>query len=323
MTTVIAAMGIASTAQGFDLQGHRGARGLMPENTLPGFAMALSIGVNTLELDVGITRDGHVVVIHNPHLEPELARTADGKWIAGQGPAIYSLTLAQIKSYDVGRLNPDTGYAGRYPGQIPVDGATVPTLAEVFDLVIRSGNNDVRFNIESKLDPRFPDLSPPPDAFAGAVLKIVQQYRMQKRVILQSFDWRMLQEVQRLAPEITTSYLTASQSWLDNLQIDQPGPSPWLAGYDVDQYGASVPRAIKAAGGRIWSSYYPELTAEGVKEAHELGLSVKVWTVNDPVDMGALIDMGVDGIITDYPDVLRDLLINRKIAVPAPTPVTP
>ena len=314
---------MAGAASGFDLQGHRGTRGLAPENSLPAFAKALSIGVSTLELDVGVTKDGHVVVIHNPRMEPEIARTPDGQWLKESGPAINSLTLEEVKSYDIGRLNPATRYAKKYPDQQAIDGTRVPTLGEVFDLVIRSGNQDVRFNIETKLNPDKPELSLPPAEFARAVLDVVHAYKMESRVAIQSFDWRTLQEVQRIAPETTTSYLTVNQSWLNNLQIGEPGSSPWMSGFDVDTYAGSAPRAIKAAGGAIWSSYHKEVDADSIKVAHDLGMQVKVWTVNEAERMEELIDMGVDGIITDYPDVLRDVLNKRNIAVPPPTPVTP
>jgi glycerophosphoryl diester phosphodiesterase len=312
-----------STARKFDLQGHRGARGLLPENTLPSFAKVLSIGVNTIELDVGITKDLQVIVFHNPHLEPEIVRTPDGQWLSSAGPAVYSLTLEEIKTYDVGRLNPATSYAKEYPDQRAVDGATVPTLGEVFELVIASGNTDVEFNIEFKISPKKPDLSPPPAAFASTVLDVVNAYEMGPRTTIQSFDWRTVQEIQNQAPEIRTSYLTASQSWFDTVQAEQPGPSPWLSGFDIDQYGGSIPHAVKAAGGAIWSSYYSEVTPETVAAAHELGLMVKVWTVNKPADMNRLIDMGVDGIITDYPDVLRKIMVERNMLLPTPTPNKP
>lgn len=313
--------GFTGASQGFDLQGHRGARGLMPENTLPAFAKALSIGVTTLELDLAVTRDSHVVVIHNPRLEPEIARDANGNWLQKSSPSIHSMTLEAVKSYDVGRLYPASKYAKRYPDQLPVDGTSVPTLSEVFELVNKSGNQLVRFNIEIKTSPENPQLTLAPKAFAQAVLKVIQRYKMESRVAVQSFDWRALQAIQGLTPDITTSYLTANQPWLDNLQIGMPGASPWMNGFDVDNFDGSVPRAIKAAGGAIWSSYHKEVSAKSIKLAHQLGLSVNVWTVNEPGDMRKLIDMGVDGIITDYPDRLRLVLENLGLPVPAPTAV--
>jgi glycerophosphoryl diester phosphodiesterase len=314
-------IGLTNVAQGFDLQGHRGARGLMPENTLPGFAKALSIGVSTLELDLAVTRDFQVVVIHNPRYEPEIARDVNGAWLRQSSPSIHSMTLAAVKTYDVGRLNPASKYARRYPDQQPVDGSTVPTLGEVFELVNRSGNRQIRFNMEIKINPEHPDRTHAPEEFVRALIDVIRAHRMGGRVVVQSFDWRALSEVQARAPDIPTSYLTADQKWLSNLQTGRPGASPWLNGFDVDDFGGSAARAIKAAGGKIWSAYYKEVNADSIKLAHDLGLSVNVWTVNETGRMRELIAMGVDGIITDYPDRLRQVLKALDMPLPVATPV--
>ena len=314
-------IGVSGITQGFDLQGHRGARGLMPENTLPGFAKALSIGVTTLELDLAVTRDFQVVVMHNPRFEPEIARDTNGAWLRQSSPSIHSMTLETVKTYDVGRINPASKYARRYPDQQPVDGSSVPTLGEVFDLVSKSGNQQVRFNMEIKINPERPQLTHAPREFVQTVVDVIRAYKMEGRVVVQSFDWRALSEVQEIAPDITTSYLTADQEWLSNLQTGRPGASPWMNGYDLDNFDGSVAQAIKAAGGEIWSSYHKEINVDSIKRAHQLGLSVNVWTVNDPGRMRELITMNVDGIITDYPDRLRLVLRQLGMPLPAPTPV--
>ena len=314
-------IGLTGTVQGFDLQGHRGARGLMPENTLPAFSKALSIGVTTLEMDLAITSDGHVVVSHNPHLEPDIARNSDGAWLQQRSPSIHSMTLKAVKTYDVGRLNPARKYAKRFPDQQAIDRTTPPTLGEVFELVIQSGNELVRFNIEVKINPEKPAMTLAPKEFVQAVLRVIRRYKMENRVVVQSFDWRALQAVQNLAPGIATSYLTANQSWLNNLQTGMPGASPWMSGLDVDNFDGIAARAVEAAGGAIWSPYHKEVSLKSIKLAHELGLSVIVWTVNNPDRMAKLIDMGVDGIISDYPDRLRQVLEELGLPVPAPTPV--
>ena len=314
-------IGLSGIAQGFDLQGHRGARGLMPENTLPGFAKALAIGVSTLELDLAVTRDFQVVVIHNPRFEPAIARDANGAWLQQSSPSIHSMTLDKARSYDVGRLNPASKYAQRYPDQQAVDGSSVPILGEVFELVNKSGNQRVRFNMEIKINPERPQLTHPPRAFVQAVVDVIRAYKMESRAVVQSFDWRALREVQDIAPDITTSYLTVNQNWLDNLQTGKPGPSPWLNGIDVDDFDGSAARAIKAAGGAIWSAYHREVSVDSIKLAHELGLSVNVWTVNQPGRMRELIAMDVDGIITDYPDRLRQVLKQLGMPLPEATPV--
>src|SRR6185503_12386312 len=142
------AMAVSAAVNAFDLQGHRGARGHAPENTLPGFERALAIGVTTLELDVGVTRDGVVVIHHDRRLNSDITRGPDGRWIASPaGPLVSELTFEELQRYDVGRIRPGSEYAQRFPRQKPVDGARVPRLADLF----AKAGNTVRFNIEMKI----------------------------------------------------------------------------------------------------------------------------------------------------------------------------
>ncbi len=140
------------------------------------------------------------------------------------------------------------------------------------------------------------------------------------RTAVQSFDWRTLQIVQREAPEIPTVYLTVEKGFMDSIQRDKPS-SPWTAGFHVSRHGGSIPRTVKAAGGAVWSPYYAETTHEQVKEAQALGLKVVVWTVNDSADMRRMIEWGVDGIISDRPDLLRRTAGELGVPLPHPTPV--
>jgi len=320
-TRVLAAMLtlLATSAFAFDLQGHRGARGLAPENTLEGFATTLGIGVTTLELDIAFTRDGVLTVHHDRRLSQDIARGPDGKWIEGEGPPIMSLSWAELQTYDVGRLNPARNYAKRYPAQVPVDGVRVPRLADLFALVRKSGNATVKFAIETKLSPLAPDETPTPEAFATGLVTEIRKAGMEKRTQILSFDWRTLQVVQKIAPEIPTVYLSAQQRWLDNIGAGD-ADSPWVAGFQHKQHG-SVPRMIKAAGGTIWSVFMRDLTEALLTEARALGLKVLVWTVNDPAAMGKFLDWKVDGIITDRPDLLRAEMAKRNMALPPATPV--
>lgn len=305
-----------------DLQGHRGARGLLPENTLPAFAQALSTGVTTLELDTAVTRDGVIVVGHDATLNPDITRGPDGQWLSRSDIAIHSLTFAQLQQYDVGRIRPHSAYALRFSTQQPVDGARMPRLADVFALARRAGNNTVRFNIETKISPEQPQHTLPAAEFARALIQLVHAENLQSRVTIQSFDWRTLQVVQQESPQIATVYLTAQQSWMDNIRAGDAA-SPWTAGFHVSRYAASVPRMIKAAGGAVWSPYFGDVTHETLREAQQLGLKVVVWTVNEPHDIACMIDFGVDGIISDYPDRLRRIAAERGLPLPQITPVTP
>src|SRR5215813_1921965 len=239
--TMAAMMAAVSTsAFGFDLQGHRGARGLAPENTLPAFATALSIGVTTLELDVGMTKDGVLVVHHDEWLNPDITRR-DGSFLASRGPALHSLTLDEVKRYDVGRIKPGTAYAARFPEQRPIDGTRIPTLEELFALVRRADADHIRFNIETKITPTSGADVPEPEIFAAAVARAITEAGLTRRASVQSFDWRTLVVLRRIAPEIERVCLTDEQPGDDTIERGKPGPSPWTAGLDVDDFSGSTP----------------------------------------------------------------------------------
>jgi glycerophosphoryl diester phosphodiesterase len=255
-----------------ELQGHRGARGHLPENTLPGFEAAAAMGVDTLELDVGVTRDGVVVVHHDRRLNPDVARGADGRWVSAPAPTIFSLDFEVLQSYDVGRIRPGSEYAQRFPHQTPQDGARIPRLSDVLKIP------RVKFNIETKVSPKAPDETLAPEPFARALIAEVRKAGVASRSTIQSFDFRTLELVQREAPEIKTAYLTQGQK------------------------GAPVPRSIRAMGGAIWSPNFADLDARALSEARKLGIRVVVWTVNEPADIRSMLSLGVDGIISDYPD---------------------
>ena len=298
------ASALASPAYGFDVQGHRGARGLAPENTLAAFRTGLSLGVDTLETDLAVTRDGVLVISHNPRLNPDITRDAEGHFLAAEGPPIHDLTLAEVARYDVGRLNPQRNYAAQFPAQRPQDGERIPTLAALFELV-KSSPKPVALNIETKIDPGRPGDTPSAEEFAGRVVDAVRAAGLAARVTIQSFDWRTLVEVKRIAPELRTACLTQETQNSNNVASRDGRASPWTAGFDLRAVDGSVPRLVKAAGCDIWSPFFRNATPERIKEAHALGLTVLPWTVNDAADMERLIDAGVDGLISDYPDRLR------------------
>ncbi len=317
--TVLIAAAVTSQAAAFDLQGHRGARGLAPETTLTAFARALAIGGTTLVLDVGLTEEGVVVVAHDRRLNPDIVRGPDGRWLAGHTRTIRELTFHELGRYDVGRLRPGSDYSRRFPEQRRMDGVRIPKLAEVFELARKAHNDEVRFNIETKLSPLAPEETAGAEELARALIAVVRASGVERRTTVQSFDWRTLAVVQREAPEIGTAYLTSDA---DNVRDAGGGPSPWTNGLRLADHG-SVPKMVKAAGGRIWSPNHRDLTAALVKEAKGLALATLPWTVNDPPDMERLIDWGVDGIITDYPDRLRDVMAAKRMPLPKPTPVAP
>ncbi|WP_441237883.1 glycerophosphodiester phosphodiesterase [Bradyrhizobium sp. 930_D9_N1_4] len=305
----------------FDLEAHRGGRALLPENTLPAFANALSMGVDTLELDVGVTADGEVIVSHERGLNPDLARDATGAYIAPPGTPFVKLRFADVRTYDVGQIKPESSYAKQFPDQRAIPGTRIPALGELFALVRKSGNARVRFNIETKIDPGRPDETLDPEGFVARLLGLIVAEGFSDRVMIQSFDWRTLLLVQQQAPKIPTVYLTLQRGSSPTVALDKA--TNWTAGFSPSDHGGSLPRTIKAAGGAIWSPYFGDVTAALVTEAHTLGLRVVVWTVNKRDDMARMIELGVDGIISDRPDLLREVAGEKGIALPAGTPVEP
>ena len=299
-------------ASAFDLQGHRGARGLMPENTLPAYEKAVEIGVSTLELDVGVTRDGVVVISHDRSLNPDITRDAQGQWL--QAPLLVNqLSLAELQAHDVGRINPNCEYFRRFGSQTAIDGTRMPTLAQLFERM-NALKSKVYFNIETKISPEKPSETVNPEIFVEKLLAVVTQHQMQERVIIQSFDWRTLAIVQQRAPQVRTAYLTAQQPWTDNIKPKSPETTHWTGAVRYEEH-SDVPSMVKAAGGTVWSPYFADMSAALVKKAHDLGLKVVPWTVNTEKDLLHVIGLGVDGLISDYPDLARAVLESKGIQI--------
>jgi len=256
-----------------EVQGHRGARALLPENTLVGFDYALSVGVDTLELDLVATRDDHLVVSHDLMVDPGRCTQPDGSPVTFALP-IRSLELARVQRYDCGRLRHPA-----FPRQRPVPGQHMPSLSEVLALVTGSSHpaaKRVRLNLELKSLPARPELTPAPEEYAGLLVRLVRAHGLVDRAVVQSFDHRLLQAVERLAPELPRAVLM--HRTLPDL--------------------VAVARAVGAG---IVSPNHEWITAPEVERLHAAGLRVVPWTVNVPGEWDRLLGMGVDGIITDDP----------------------
>ncbi len=283
------------------VSGHRGARGLWPENTLEGFAGAFALAVDSVELDVALTADGVPVVLHDPVLNDDIVRGADGRWVGGL--LVRELTRGALHRFDVGRLRRGSAYAAQFPGQVARDGARIPALADVLALARPVG---VVVDIEIKTMPDRPALTVAPERLVDAVLDIVGVMDMAGRVVLRSFDWRALAYARRVAPGVPRAYLTSADT--------QAGAALWW-GEDPARHGGSVPATVAAASraaGAIWAPAHGGLTPGLVAEARALGLLVMPWTVNEPADMARLIGWGVAGICTDYPDRLKAVSGHNK-----------
>jgi glycerophosphoryl diester phosphodiesterase len=308
-----------SAAQCLDLQGHRGARGKFPENTLPAFQYALTQGVTTLETDLVMTRDQTLMVGHDPVLNPDLVRDASGQWLSAPTPSVFSLTTDQVRQFDVGRIRPGSRMAGLWPEQQAIDQTRMPLLAELLGLVARAPYR-VELNIETKLSPLDPTQSPAPAVFAQAVVEAIRWSGMMDRTIVQSFDWRTLLEVKRMAPGVRTACLSIDSPNFSTMRPGADGSSPWHAGLKLADHG-SVPALVKAARCDVWSMFWRNLDAPQLAQAKTLGLKVVPWTVNELADMQSLAAMGVDGLITDYPNRwVEGRLINPALRAVCRTP---
>ncbi|ASO18438.1 glycerophosphoryl diester phosphodiesterase [Actinoalloteichus hoggarensis] len=310
----------------FDIQAHRGGMAYLPEGTLPAFENALRIGVTTLELDIQITADGREVVTHDRLINPARCRDTAPVFEGDPdfpyaGRYVHTLTFAQVRTLDCGsQTHPD------YPEQRPAPGEMMPTLREVFALVRRCGAHDVRFNIETKVEAGAPEETAPREEFVRVAAREIRRAGMLHRTTIQSFDWGALMLMRRVEPRLPLIALTEPNF----LQVGEPGRSPWLGGLDIDDFDGSPVQAARSFGASALSpvhgtpqhggvgdpDYVPFTTRELVEEAHEAGMTVVPWTINDTATMHKLIDDGVDGIITDYPRRLRAVAAEHGFELP-------
>jgi glycerophosphoryl diester phosphodiesterase len=310
----------------FDIQAHRGGLGLRSESTLSSFGNAIRLGVTTLELDLQITEDGQAVVTHDRRVTAsKCADTAPATpgdpEFPYVGKYVNTLTLAQVKTLDCGSKK-----LADFPDAVLSPGSRMPTLREVFDLVKRYKADDVKLNIETKVEAGAPNETAPREQFVQVAAREIKAAGFEKRVSVQSFDWGALIRMRQVAPKLPIVALTN----FDFLQVGQPGKSPWLGGLDIDDFGGDPIRAIKSFKADVFSpvhgfpqmgkvtdpGYKPYVTKDMVRDAHRNGIKVVPWTIDDQPTMNKLIDDGVDGIITDYPDRLRDVTKKRGFKLP-------
>ena len=277
--------------------GHRGARGVLPENSMIGFDFSLSIGVPLLEFDVVLTADDVPVITHNHRLHASSFRDTNGLFLSGEEPKVSSLTFEQIQQFDIGRLDGHSAYGQRFPDQAQLDGVRVPRLIDLLDLVAEQKYGDAYLMLELKSDPDLAHDAICRENFVGRVLQEVRAKCLSTRAVLHSFDWNLLEECQRQAPDMPSSYLTQLPENEDDVGED----SSKAVCPDFRGRRDEIPLLVKQAGGSLWCPYYADVTAENVALAKELGLCVAVWTVNEHEEISRMIDLRVDAIVSDYP----------------------
>ncbi len=266
-----------------EISGHRGAAGLAPENTIKSCLQAVAAGAEAIEIDVGMTRDGVIVVGHDPCLSPAITRDANGQWLKKSSRPIWKMTFEELQQFDVGRLNPHHPYAKLYPEQQPEDGARVPALIDMIKAVQAASPRPIRWQLEIKVRPFHPHHTASPRVFVPKLLDLITERELNSHVEILSFDWRNQLVTHHLAPHICTAFSS------------------------VRTYRGVVPRVIARLGGKAWCAHYRHLNKKVVKLAQALGLKVIAWTVDEKDDMRRLIDMEVDCIVSNRPDRLRQL----------------
>ncbi|MCS4490174.1 glycerophosphodiester phosphodiesterase family protein [Corynebacterium sp. ES2794-CONJ1] len=268
----------------FDFQAHRGGRGEWTEESYLAFSRALELGVSTLELDIVLTRDRVPACWHDPVLLAEKCDTRVGE-------NVYDLSFEELKRVPCGKLLPD------FPQAEVARDNRILSLAEVFDL---AASYDVHFNIETKIEADKPHLSAEPEEFVSAILDTVQAFGLVEKVMIQSFDWRTFPLVRAYDPKIPLVALWDETTWFEG--------TPW-GPFEEDIIAAALKNGIS-----VLSPQYSLVDSALIEKAHDAGLTVVPWTVNDEADLQAQLDLGVDGLITDYPSRLKTLLDARGIS---------
>jgi glycerophosphoryl diester phosphodiesterase len=280
-----------------ELHGHRGARGLMPENTIPAFQKAIDLGMNFLELDVVLTKDKEIIVHHDTEVNTKICIHKEGKPL--KKDPISTWTLSQIKELDCGSIKNI-----RFPEQQMIENTSIPTLKEVISFVKNyEKNNPGKTIIKLNIEMKFPDVHSKSDIeeFVGLIAKLLEDEKIINDSVIQSFEISAIKELKKRNPKITTSALFAPTKY-ELLRLQ------YFSGKEIR---STIIQKGKEADASYISPYYPYVTEDFVNLAHTSGLKVLPWTVNTKEEMIRLHNCGVDGIISDYPNLLKELFINE------------
>ena len=294
------------------IYGHRGARGDLPENTLDSFKYLFENNINAYETDILISKDLIPVITHDFRLDPSLTKDEEGDWITDENIKIFDLTYNEILKFDVGSLNKLTRYGRRFLNQRSLENQKIPKLDELLELSSKNLSQDTIINLEIKSTPDEKNLTPSPKEMVQIVLNDIKKSNLQDKIIISSFDWRILREVKNQSPEISRAYLTFQQEKGLKIKKTIYSKSPWIDHIPLTIV-YDLPKIIKELGGSAWHPYYKDINKKAVKDAHDYNLPVNVWTVNDEYNMLKMIEYEVDGIMTDYPLKLKELCDKKNI----------
>jgi len=291
------------------IYGHRGARGEYPENTIEGFKHTFSLQIKAIEFDVLISKDNVPTIYHNFTLNKDLTKDGNNNWLPTDDIKIYEKTFEEIKTYNVGGIDSNSKYGKTFSKQKTIETARIPSLKDLLELV-RSSGKDIFLNLEIKSTPYKQDLIPNPSEMVKLILKDINDYSLVDQTLISSFDWRILKEVKKQNSNILRGYLSLQQGQSKTIFED----SLWVDGKFSSLELFELPKVIKSLDGHVWCPFYRDVTKENVKLAHDLGLAVNVWTVNNDEDVLRMIEYSVDGIITDYPKKVKEICKKNNIS---------
>lgn len=287
--------------------------GRHPQNTLRGFEFCLESGVDGIEFDVHLSRDGHVVVQHDYLLNPRVTRDSEGRWLANRGPAVCELTLEQLQQFDVGRYLPGSREAKAYPNYQPVDGERIPTL-EDFLQAHEAAHSRAGLWIELKTTPFDRAVSSPAAGLLTAVLNLVEKYDLVSSTVLLAFEWQLLVDAAVRCPGIGRDFLTINPQFVRQHRARQGAirPEDMYRPLDPARHQGSLPRTIAGAGGQWWGPYIEDITARDIELAHECDLLVNVWGVPSTEEaIEKALQLNVDAITISDTPVLQHMLQRR------------
>ena len=303
---------ILSKPNHIKIYGHRGARGNLPENTLESFSFLFENKINAFETDVLISKDLIPVITHDFRLDINMTKGSDGNWITDENIKIYDLKYEEILNYEVGYINKLSRYGRRFLNQKSLPNQKIPKLSDIFDLVNSSDIKDLVINLEIKSTPVEDNLTPSPNEMVSIIKKEIEKSKLSEKILISSFDWRILKEFSIQIPNMTRGYLSFQQNTGVKIEKTIYKNSPWMnLALAFNEY--DLPRLIRQLGGKVWCPFYRDISKKDVEMAHNEDLVVNVWTVNKENDIMRMIEYGVDAIITDYPLLLKEICEKNNI----------
>lgn len=308
---LLSVMVVPSKAYMTQIYSHRTFSGLYPESSLIGIEESLKLGVDFIDMDIVLNRDQTLMVTHDACLHEDLVRDKNKTFLQQNDLLVKKLSTEQLKQFDIGQVRPGSPTSKEFPERKSYENVKIPTLEEAITTILQSPlGTHTNLQIEIKANPYKPSDTFPVSQIIKQLIKVLKKYPIQDKVEIQSFNWKALALLQKELPSVKTAYLHQNPPLMEGSSSIILDPI-WTDGYLPKDYDNSIPKMIKSLGGAVWGPSHLLVTKKLVEEAHQYGLKVVPWTVDDKETMKYLIDCGVDGIITNRPDLLKDILKNH------------